>query len=81
MPPLPGIPGIELAGMVVEQAPGVTDPAVGQPVLVNARDLPVRAGCYAKYISVPVHAVHALPAGCSLEAAACLSNYQVAHHL
>jgi NADPH2:quinone reductase len=81
MPPLPAIPGIELAGTVVEQGPGVSEPAVGQPVFVSARDLPVRAGCYAEYIAVPTHAAHPLPAGCSLEAAACLSNYQVAYHL
>jgi NADPH2:quinone reductase len=30
---------------------------------------------------VPAHATHPLPRGCSLEAAACLSNYQVAYHL
>ena len=31
----------------------LTEPAVGQPVFVSARDLPVRAGCYAEYIAVP----------------------------
>jgi NADPH2:quinone reductase len=81
MPPLPAIPGIELAGTIVEQGPGTTHPRVGQPVFVSARDLPVRAGCYAEYIAVPAHAAHPLPPGCSLEAAACLSNYQVAYHL
>jgi NADPH:quinone reductase len=30
---------------------------------------------------VPATAVHPLPPGCSLEAAACLSNYQVAYHV
>ncbi|MBV9203341.1 MAG: alcohol dehydrogenase catalytic domain-containing protein [Alphaproteobacteria bacterium] len=75
MPPLPAIPGIELAGTVVEHGSGVTEPAVGQPVFVSARDLPVRAGCYAEYIAVPADAAHPLPPGCSLEAAACLSNY------
>jgi NADPH:quinone reductase len=81
MPPLPAIPGIELAGTIVEQGRRVAEPAVGQPVFVSARDLPVRAGCYAEYIAVPAHAAHPLPPGCSLEAAACLSNYQVAYHL
>ena len=81
MPPLPAIPGIELAGTIVEHARGVAEPATGQPVFVSARDLPVRAGCYAEYIAVPAHAAHPLPLGCSLEAAACLSNYQVAYHL
>jgi NADPH2:quinone reductase len=81
MPPLPVIPGIELAGTIVEHGPGTTQPPIGQPVFVSARDLPVRAGCYAEYIAVPAHATHPLPPGCSLEAAACLSNYQVAYHL
>jgi len=72
MPPLPAIPGIELSGTVVEQGRGVTKPAVGLPVFV---------GCYAEYIAVPAAAAHLLPPGCELEAAACLSNYQVAYHL
>ena len=65
---MPAIPGIELAGMIVEQGAGTTEPAIGQPVFVSARDLPVRAGCYAEYIAVPAHAAHPLPPGCSLEA-------------
>ncbi len=81
MPPLPAIPGIELSGTVVELGPGVAHPVIGQPVFVSARDLPVRAGCYAEYIAVPAHATHPLPPGGSLEATACLSNYQVAYHL
>src|SRR6266508_1514472 len=81
MPPLPAIPGIEMSGTIAECGPGVADRAVGEPVFVSARDLPVRAGCYAEYIAVPSQAAHALPPGCDLEAAACLSNYQVAWHL
>jgi NADPH:quinone reductase len=81
MPPLPVIPGIEMAGTVVAQGPNVSAPTIGQPVFISARDLSVRAGCYAEYIAVPARAAHPLPPGCSLEAAACLSNYQVAHHL
>src|ERR1700728_540134 len=70
MPPLPAIPGIELSGTIVARGRGVA-------VFVSARDLPVRAGCYAAYIAVPPLAAHKLPEGCDLEAAACLSNYQV----
>jgi NADPH:quinone reductase len=81
MPPLPAIPGIEMSGRVVECGPGVADRAVGDKVFVSARDLPVRAGCYAEYIAVPARAAHQLPPECDLEAAACLSNYQVAYHL
>src|SRR5271170_4086873 len=74
MPPLPAIPGIELSGTVVAHGPNTAEPALGQPVFVSAR-------CYAEYIAVPARAAHPLPPGCSLEAAACLSNYQVAYHV
>ena len=81
MPPLPVIPGIEMAGTVAELGAGASRFAVGQKVYVTARELPVRAGCYAEYIAVPERALFALPADADLEAAACLSNYQVAWHL
>jgi NADPH2:quinone reductase len=81
MPPLPAIPGIEMAGTVAEPGAGATRFAVGDKVYVTARELPVRAGCYAEYIAVPERALFPLPAGADLEAAACLSNYQVAWHL
>ncbi|WP_296558623.1 zinc-dependent alcohol dehydrogenase family protein [Pigmentiphaga sp.] len=81
MPPLPAIPGIEMAGRVAGVGPGVTALAEGDPVFVSARDLPVRGNCYAQYICVPEHAVHPLPPAADLEAAACLSNYQVAWHV
>jgi NADPH:quinone reductase len=81
MPPLPAIPGIEMSGTIAECGPGVQGRAEGDKVFVSARDLPVRAGCYAQYIAVPARAAHLLPPGCDLEAAAALSNYQVAYHL
>ena len=81
MPPLPAIPGIEMAGTVVECGAGATALMVGQKVFVSARELPVRAGCYAEYIAVPERAPFALSPATDLEAAACLSNYQVAWHL
>jgi NADPH:quinone reductase len=81
MPPLPAIPGIEMSGTVVAHGRGVAEPPIGQPVFVSARDLPVRAGCYAEYIAVPARAALPLPPACALEAAACLSNYQVAYHV
>src|SRR5947207_15934113 len=52
MPPLPAIPGIELAGTVVEQGAGTIEPAIGGPVVVSAADLPVGAGCDAEYTAV-----------------------------
>lgn len=81
MPRMPAIPGIEMAGTVVERGAGVTDMPVGQKVFVSARELSERAGCYAEYIAVPARAVFRLPDSVDLEAAACLSNYQVAWHI
>jgi NADPH:quinone reductase len=81
MPKLPAIPGIEMTGTVVERGRNVTELAVGHKVLVSARELSERAGCYAEYIAVPARAPFLLPDDVDLEAAACLSNYQVAYHL
>jgi NADPH2:quinone reductase len=81
MPPLPVIPGIEMAGTIAALGPGASRFAVGDKVYVTARELPVRAGCYAEYIAVPERAPFALSPQTDLEAAACLSNYQVAWHL
>jgi len=67
MPPLPAIPGIEMSGTIVECGGGVAGRAVGDKVFVSARDLPVRAGCYAEYIAVPSHAAHAARRGVAAE--------------
>ena len=81
MPPLPAIPGIEMSGVVHTLGEGVTSLEVGQKVFVSARELPVRAGCYAEYIAVDAEAPYPLPEGTDMEAVAALSNYQVAWHL
>jgi len=81
MPPLPAIPGIEMSGTVVSLGEGVKFLKIGQPVFVSARELPVRAGCYAEYLAADAEALYPLPPGTDLEAAAALSNYQVAWHL
>ena len=81
MPPLPAIPGIEMAGTVAEPGPDATGFAPGDKVYVSARELPARAGCYAEFIAVPARALFRLPPKTELAAAACLSNYQVAYHL
>jgi NADPH2:quinone reductase len=81
MPPLPAIPGIEMSGTIAELGANVTGLAVGDKVYVGARELAQRAGCYAEYIAVPARAPFWLPPETDLEAAACLSNYQVAYHL
>jgi NADPH2:quinone reductase len=81
MPPLPAIPGIEMSGIVVSLGEGVKSWKIGQPVFVSARELPVRAGCYAEYLAAKAEALYPLPPGTDLEPAAALSNYQVAWHL
>ncbi len=81
MPPLPAIPGIEMSGSVVMVGDGVTSLKIGQPVFVSARELPVRGGCYAEYLAANADALYPLPRETDLEAAAALSNYQVAWHL
>jgi NADPH:quinone reductase-like Zn-dependent oxidoreductase len=42
MPPLPAIPGNELAGIVDAVGPGVSRLSIGDRVLVSARELPQR---------------------------------------
>ena len=81
MPPLPAIPGIEMSGVVEKLGEGVTSLKIGQAVFVSARELPVRAGCYAEYIAVNADALYRVPEGIDLESVAGLSNYQVAWHL
>jgi NADPH2:quinone reductase len=81
MPPLPAIPGIEMSGLVEKLGEGVTSLKIGQAVFVSARELNVRGGCYAEYIAADAEALYPLPDGVDLDAAAALSNYQVAWHL
>ncbi|MDB5566814.1 MAG: quinone oxidoreductase [Tardiphaga sp.] len=78
MPPLPANPGNDVAGRVSAVGEGVTDIAVGQKVLLSARDLSQRGGCYAEYVVAPADAVHILPETVDLQEAVCLANYQVA---
>jgi len=78
IPPLPVVPGNELAGTVAAVGPGVEAPAVGQRVYVNARELSQRGGCYAEYIIVPAASVFALPDTLKSEHAVALGNYQLA---
>jgi NADPH2:quinone reductase len=81
MPPLPANPGNDAAGRVAAVGTGVTGIAVGQKVLLSARDLAQRGGCYAELIAAPADAVHLLPENTDLELAVCLANYQVAYAL
>lgn len=78
MPPLPVNPGNDVAGRISAVGPGVRDIEIGRKVLLSARDLAQRGGCYAEYVVAPADAVHLLPDAVDLEAAVCLANYQVA---
>ncbi len=78
MPPLPTSPGSDMTGTIAAIGPDVTALAVGDSVLVTARDLKQRGGCYTEYLLVPATAPYRLPAGIDLDSAACLPNYQVA---
>lgn len=78
MPPLPTSPGSDLSGTVAAVGAGVTKLRVGQKVLVTARELAQRGGCYTEYLVVPEAAPFALPDTVDLDQAACLPNYQVA---
>jgi NADPH2:quinone reductase len=81
MPPLPAIPGTELAGEIEQVGAGVTALHVGQRVYATARERPQRGGHYVEYITAPAECVFPLPDAVSFESAACLANYQVAFHL
>jgi NADPH:quinone reductase len=79
MPPLPASPGSELTGIVEAAGADVDTVRPGQSVLLSARDLPVRGGCYTEAIAVPAAAVHPLPEGVDLDQAVVLPSYLVAY--
>lgn len=81
MPQLPAIPGSELAGTVDACGAGVPASFMGTRVLVSARELTVRGGCYAEYICVPVAAIFELPDSISPVDAISLPNFQLANAL
>ena len=78
MPPLPAIPGAELAGVVDAIGEGVTQWHIGDRVLVSARELAQRGGCYAEAIVVPQDAPYRLPSSVAFEDAVSLPNLQLA---
>lgn len=57
--PLPGVPGIEAAGVVEALGEGVTDLSVGQPVAWVTRAY----GCYAEAAAIPAELALPLPEG------------------
>lgn len=78
IPPLPVVPGNELAGTVDAVGDGVETIAVGDRVYVNSRELPQRGGGYAEAMVVPAAAVFAMPDNVDAAQAVALGNYQLA---
>jgi len=78
MPPLPAIPGAEMAGEIDAIGEGVQQWQPGDRVLVSARELAQRGGCYAQAIVVPAEAPYRLPATLAFEDAVSLPNLQLA---
>lgn len=81
MPPLPAIPGNEMAGTVVALGDGAQGLRIGQRVFVSSRELPQRGGCYAEYIAVPAEAPFVLPDEIAFADAVSLGNVQLAQAL
>lgn len=78
IPPLPVIPGNELAGTVEAVGSGGGTVKCGDRVYVNSRELPQRGGGYTEKMVVPAAAVFAMPDTVSAEQAVALGNYQLA---
>jgi NADPH2:quinone reductase len=78
MPPLPAIPGAEMAGVIDAIGQSVQQWKIGDRVLVSARELAQRGGCYAQAIVVPEDAPYRLPATLAFEDAVSLPNLQLA---
>jgi NADPH2:quinone reductase len=81
MPPLPAIPGNEIAGVVDALGPGAEGIATGDRVLLSARELPQRGGGYAEYALAPATALYALPSAIAFDDAVSLPNFQLAQAL
>ena len=81
MPPLPAIPGNEMAGVVDALAPGAQGLALGDRVLLSSRELPQRGGGYAEYACAPADALYALPDAICFDDAVSLPNFQLAQAL
>jgi len=81
MPPLPATPGGELAGVIDAVGPGVEPALAGRRVLVSARELAQRGGCYAEAVCVPADAPFELPEAISFDDALSLPNFLMADAL
>jgi NADPH:quinone reductase len=78
MPPLPAVPGAELAGEIDAIGEGVQNWALGDRVLVSARELEQRGGCYVEAINVSAQAPYRLPDTLAFENSVSLPNLQLA---
>lgn len=78
MPPLPTSPGSDMSGEIVALGAGVQRFSLGDKVLITARELTQRGGCYTEFLVVPDVAPFRLANHADLQKAACLPNYQVA---
>jgi len=78
MPPLPAVPGNELAGVVEALGADVRGVGLGQRVLLSSRELPMRGGCYAEVACVPADSLFHLPEQISFDDAVSLPNCQLA---
>ncbi len=81
MPPLPAVPGNEVAGIVEALGPGVKDLGTGDRVLLSSRELPQRGGGYAECACAPAEALYALPDSIGFDDAVSLPNFQLAQAL
>jgi NADPH2:quinone reductase len=81
MPPMPAVPGNEVAGVVEALGPGAQAVALGDRVLFSARELPERGGGYAECVCAPAEALYALPSHIGFDDAVSLPNFQLAQAL
>lgn len=81
MPPMPAIPGNEVAGVVEALGPGTQGVGLGDRVLFSARELPERGGGYAECVCAPAEALYALPRHIGFDDAVSLPNFQLAQAL
>jgi len=78
MPALPTIPGAEMVGIVDRLGEGADPRLLGKRVLVSARELIIRGGCYAQCICVPDKSLYTVPVSIDPVDAVSLPNFQVA---
>ncbi|WP_019121807.1 quinone oxidoreductase family protein [Brevibacillus massiliensis] len=65
--PLPYIPGSEVAGVIAEVSPGITDYRVGDRVVALTG-----SGCYTESVALPVNAIFPIPEQVDFDQAAAL---------